>query len=120
MLAIGDRLQGRLLSHEAGSIRWENPVLGTITVDESKATVVPDSVALPVSPQQTPPMADTANSQSQLITRQTSGAKPATAKPSWKTTIESSLSLQSGRSDRADINLRAESTYQLRRNTFRT
>ncbi len=106
-LANGDRLQGRLVAREAGSLRWESPILGVVTVRESQATVLPDSPTLP-------PQANTA-----VATAPAAPAGPA-AKPRSKTTIESGLSLQSGRSDRADINLRFESTYEHRRNTFRT
>jgi putative salt-induced outer membrane protein YdiY len=121
-LANGDRLQGRLLSREAGVIRWESPILGTITVAESKATVLPDSAVATATParQQTPPASGTANAQLAATTAQPAGTMPANAKPNCETTVESGLTLQSGRSDRADINLRAESTYQRRRNTFRT
>ena len=119
-LANGDRLQGHLVAREAGSIRWESPVLGIITIAESKATVLPDSDEPAAAAHQSQVAANTASSQSQNISAQPTAEKPATAKPNRKTTIESGFTMQSGRSDRADINLRAESTFQRRRNTFRT
>ena len=119
-LANGDRLQGRLIARETGSIRWESPVLGIITIDESKATVLPDSDEPAAAAHQSQVAANTASSQSQNISAQPTAEKPATAKPNRKTTIESGFTMQSGRKDRTDVNLRAESTYQRRRNTFRT
>ncbi len=107
-LANGDRLQGRLVAHEGGSLRWESPILGVVTVSASQATVLPDSPAQP--PQRA----------SGLATAPAEPTAKPSARPKSKTTIESGLSLQSGRSDRADINLRFESTYERRRNTFRT
>ena len=119
-LANGDRLQGHLVARETGSIRWESPVLGIITIDESKATVLPDSDEPAAAAHQSQVATDTAGSQSQQIAGQPTAAKPATAKPNRKTTIESGFTMQSGRKDRTDVHLRAESTYQRRRNTFRT
>jgi putative salt-induced outer membrane protein YdiY len=119
-LANGDRLQGRLLSREAGVIRWESPVLGTITIADAKATVILDTAVANPARQQPAPTSDTANPQPTAIAAQPASAKPSNAKPSWKTTIESGLTLQSGRKDRTDVHLRAESTFQRRRNTFRT
>ena len=119
-LANGDRLQGRLLAREAGSIRWESPILGILTVAESQGTVLPDSPALAPTPPQATTGAGIAKPLAAPATQQAAAAKSSTAKPPWKTTIESGFTLQSGRSDRADINLRAESTYQRRRNTFRS
>ena len=110
-LAHGDRLQGRLVAREAGSIRWESPILGLVIVSDSQATVLPDSPALP--PQGNLVLATAPAAPAKPIAKQS-------AKPRSKTTIESGVSLQSGRSDRADINLRFESTYERRRNTFRT
>ena len=110
-LANGDRLQGRLVAREAGSIRWESPILGVLTVPDTQATVIPEPLAPPPQAQPTVATAPTAPPKP--------AAKPS-AKPKSKTTIESGLSLQSGRNDRADINLRFESTYERRHNTFRT
>ncbi len=119
-LANGDRLQGKLLSREAGTIRWENPVLGILTMTESQGTVIADSPGLPTSSSQAAAGSGSAGSPPTPTAKQSTGSPPSAAKPEWKTTLESGLTLQSGRSDRADINLRAESTYQRRRNTFRT
>lgn len=109
-LANGDRLQGRLVSQAEGVIRWENPVLGVVTVPEAQAQIVPTTDTAAASPTAgTPPSA--------------SPVKPArdqaAAAARWKTTVESGLVLQSGRTDRSDVNLRAESTFERRRNSFR-
>ena len=119
-LANGDRLQGRLIAREAGSIRWESPVLGIITIAEANATVLPDSDEPAVAAPPNQVAANTVNSQPHQIAGQATTAKPASAKHQWKTTVESGLTLQSGRKDRTDVNLLAESTFQRRRNTFRT
>ncbi len=113
-LANGDRLQGKLLARENGQIRWASPILGTLTVAENQATVVADPAPATTQPGTAPALV---------------AAKPATAAataklgpaaPSrWKSTIESGLTLQSGRNDRADVNLRGETNLQRRRNSFR-
>jgi len=119
-LANGDRLQGRLLAREGGSIRWESPIIGTISVAESKATILTESAAPAAAPQQARPEPATVATQTGAIAVQQPDTAPTSDKAQWKTTIESGFTMQSGRSDRADINLRAESTFQRRRNTFRT
>ncbi len=103
-LANGDRLQGRLVAKEKGTIRWESPILGLITVGESQASVVPDSAA---------PRAGTA------VPGVAGAAAPAAAAPArWKSKIESGFALQSGRSDRADVNLRVETALERKRNAY--
>lgn len=116
-LANGDRLQGKLVARENGHIRWENPILGTLTVAENQATIITDTISKHADSPDTP-----ATIQAKPVSPAPSTPPPAaTAKAAehWKSTIESGLTLQSGRNDRADINLRAESTFQRRRNAFR-
>ena len=120
VLTNGDRLQGRLLSREGSSICWESPVLGAITIAESKATIQADGTAQADAPQYPRTGPGAVSTQTSAIATQQPDTKPTPDKAQWKTTIESGFTMQSGRSDRADINLRAESTFQRRRNTFRT
>ncbi len=110
VLANGDHLQGRLVARQAGQIVWESPVLGLVTAPEAQATVIPDSTALP--PQGSATVTTT-------TTHRPTAADTAAAKANRKTTIESGIALQSGRSDRADFDLRVETTYQQRRNSLR-
>ena len=42
-LSNGDVLNGDVVSHEGGKIRFASPVLGTIELDDSQATVVADT-----------------------------------------------------------------------------
>jgi putative salt-induced outer membrane protein YdiY len=127
-LANGDRLQGHLLSREAGQIRWESPILGTVTVAESQATVVCDpanttqaseSLAVASANPPTPSASQNPTAAAAPPPAKVEKAKTSTAASHWKTTIESGIALQSGRSDRADINLRDETTFERKRNSFR-
>lgn len=110
-LANGDRLQGRLVSKENGMIRWDSPILGVITVGEGKASVLAD----------TPP---SANAGPAPAPAQAGAASPAAAAAAtaaagrWKSKIESGFALQSGRSDRADVNLRFETALERKRNAY--
>ena len=104
-LANGDRLQGRLVSLENGSLRWESPILGVITVAANQAQVLPETAAAKPGNGATAPHASPANSASSAV--------------GWKSKIESGLLFQSGRSDRADINLCFETALERKPNAYR-
>ncbi|MBK8478365.1 MAG: DUF481 domain-containing protein [Opitutaceae bacterium] len=109
-LANGDRLQGRLVAKEKGTIRWESPILGLITVGEAQASVVADSA---------PPRAGAAAPSGAGAAAPAAAPAAASHVPRWKSKIESGLALQSGRSDRADVNLRVETALERKRNAYR-
>jgi putative salt-induced outer membrane protein YdiY len=115
-LANGDRLQGRLIARSAGQIHWENPILGTLVVPETQATILPSdiSAALPAPATQQTSVTTTATAQAP-----SANAPSSPTKTRWKSTIESGLAIQSGRSDRADLNFRFETSLQRRRNSYR-
>ncbi len=116
-LANGDLLQGRLVGCEAGLIRWAHPQLGLFAVPEGTATILPDPAPEPVAPE----IAIVPVPSSAAAPAAPAGptGKPPPPPPRWRTIVESGISLQSGRTDRTDVNLRAESTFKRRRNEFR-
>lgn len=119
-LANGDTLQGRLLSRADGQIRWESPILGTLALAEENVTVLPDPIATaPSTPPSAPPPAPAISSSAGAGAPAAPPTAPAPAPARWKSTLESGLAVQSGRSDRADINFRFETTLQRRRNAYR-
>ncbi len=120
-LANGDRLQGRLVARASGRIHWENPILGTLVVPESQATILPgDSGAtLPAPTTQQTTVTTTAPAAVPVPAANPPAAPAAPATTRWKSTIESGLAIQSGRSDRADLNFRFETSLQRRRNSYR-
>lgn len=121
-LANGDTLQGRLLSRANGQIRWESPILGTLALAEENATILPDQIATIPSPPPAPPPQAPAHPTPAASASPAPAAPPTALAPAparWKSTLESGLAVQSGRSDRADINFRFETTLQRRRNAYR-
>ncbi|HLP07491.1 MAG TPA: DUF481 domain-containing protein [Opitutaceae bacterium] len=117
-LANGDLLQGKLVKREAGMIRWEHPQLGLLSVSETSATILtsPEPAAPEIAIVPVPGAAAKPPSAQKAAAAQKPAEPPA---PRWRTVVESGVSVQSGRNDRTDINLRAESTFKRRRNEFR-
>jgi putative salt-induced outer membrane protein YdiY len=117
-LANGDLLQGKLVGREGGIIRWEHPQLGLLSVPAASATI--ESSPVPATPEIALVPLPGAAAKPASAQKSAATEKPATpaARP-WRTVVESGVSLQSGRSDRTDINLRAESTFKRRRNEVR-
>ncbi|MFT3828339.1 MAG: DUF481 domain-containing protein [Opitutaceae bacterium] len=117
-LANGDLLQGKLLAKEGGIIRWEHPQLGLLSVPAVSATVQPAPV--PAAPEIALVPVPGVAAKPPSAQKPATADKPATPAPRpWRTVVESGVSVQSGRNDRTDINLRAESTFKRRRNEFR-
>ena len=107
-LANGDRLHGRLVARENGTIRWESPLLGLVSVAENQASVLPE-------------VGSSAPATAAIAPAATPTASAPTSPPQvvrWKSKIESGFTLQSGRSDRADVNLRFETAFEHKRNSY--
>jgi hypothetical protein len=113
-LANGDVLHGRLLQRANGEIRFANPVLGTVVVAESAATVELENVLPSVQAARSP-----ATAPAKSRTGESDPATVAAATPRrWNSKIESGLIWQSSK-DSTDLNLREETNYKSARNDVR-
>ena len=119
-LANGDLIQGQLLAHKDGTIRWAHPQLGLLSIPETAATVVPDQPPEATGPEialdPTPPTTQAAPAATAVAEPKD---KAPAAKERWQSIAESGLSLHSGRNNSTNVHLRFESTFKRRNNDFR-
>ena len=114
-LANGDVLKGQLVSIENGHIEFLSPVLGTIRVDSSQATV---STATEVTAPAVAVPAAVSSGPEAKAGKPTAVAGDLKDAP-WRSRIDLGFNWQDGRKSRQDVNVRYEGERTVGRNNYR-
>ncbi|HUG12091.1 MAG TPA: DUF481 domain-containing protein [Opitutaceae bacterium] len=114
-LANGDVLKGQLVSIANGRIEFLSPVLGTIQVDSSQATV---STSTEVTTAATPvPTAAPTGSAAKADKPKQASGDPRNSR--WRSKVDLGFNWQDGRKSRQDVNVRYEGERNIGRNNYR-
>lgn len=104
-LANGDLITGELVSHENGVIRFKSPILGTLELKDTAASIVADS------PKEKQKAKDSSG--------EVGLGKPIGPGSKWRSKVDVGLNWQNGSKEKRDVNLRFESQRQAGSSQYR-